>query len=225
MNQTTLLAILVGIVVGWFALGIIFNLRRGNAILRWMQTGLPLIGEKTTMRWLGTSVAEMVIAQAKKPFRHMTTLVVLVPRDVPWMWLFAWLQGRRDTIIFRGQLASTPCVDLELADPSSWTGRGGLQRAARLGWETETYQGLKLMAPPGSLDLARTTLASLEAPAHELSPRIWRLALRKDAPHLELHIPFPPQHTGEARQWFASLQKLAQIASSKQGSQEMSRKP
>jgi hypothetical protein len=215
MNSNTLLAILVGLVVGWFALGIIFNLRRGNAILRWMQTGLPLIGEKTTMRWLGTSVAEMVIAQAKKPFRQMTTLVVLVPRDVPWMWLFAWLQGRRDTLIFRGQLTSPPAVDLELADPSSWTGRSGLQQATRLGWETEPYQGLKLMAPRRSLDLARTTLESLDVSVHELSPRIWRLALRKGSPHLEIHIPFPPQRTGDARRWFASLQKLAQTASSK----------
>lgn len=215
MDQTTLLAILVGVVMGWFALGIIFNLRRGNAVMRWMQTGLPSIGEKTTMRWLGTSVAELVIAQAKKPFRQLVTMVVLTPRDVPWMWLFAWIQGRRDTLIFRGQLTTPPCVDLELADSSSWTGRSALQRAARSGWESEPYQGLKLMAPSGSLGLARETLAALESPAHELSPRLWRLALRKDTPHLEIHIPLPPKRSGDARQWFTSLQKLAQTASSK----------
>src|SRR3990172_3765450 len=75
--------------MGWFAAGVVWNIRRGNAVLRWMQDGLPRLGEKTTLRWLGTSVVELTIHRAKAPFRQVEVLLVLTPRDVPWLWLLA----------------------------------------------------------------------------------------------------------------------------------------
>ncbi len=173
-----------------------------------MQGGLPRIGERTTFRWLGTSVAELVIAHAKTPFRRLETLLVLSPRDVPWFWLLALVQGRRDTLIFRAHLTIAPRVDLELANPSIWTGRLALRQASQRGWESRDYQGLQLMAPPGLLNLAQSTLTSLSAPVEQLSPRFWRLSLRREGPHLEIHIPFPDTHK-DANQWFGNLQALA----------------
>ena len=37
----------------WFALGTQRNISKGNELLRWLQTGLPMLGRKATMRWLG----------------------------------------------------------------------------------------------------------------------------------------------------------------------------
>ncbi len=54
------LILALALVMGWFAVGIIWNIRRGNAVLRWLQTGLPRLGERTTLRWLGSSVVAMV---------------------------------------------------------------------------------------------------------------------------------------------------------------------
>jgi len=198
------------VIMGWFAFGIIYNLRRGEALLRWLQIGLPRIGERTTFRWLGSSVAEMVIAKAKNPFRRLETLVVLAPRDVPWMWLWALLRGRRDTLIFRAHLAVAPRLDLELADPTSWTGRTALNEVTKRGWESRAYEnGLQLMAPQGLLNLAGNTVASLNTQAEQLAPKFWRFSLRKEAPHLEIHIPFPNTQT-DARNWFDILHRLAQ---------------
>jgi hypothetical protein len=56
VNPQYLLVVAVAIVMGWFAFGVIYNLRRGDKLLKWMQTGLPRIGTRTTFRWLGTSV-------------------------------------------------------------------------------------------------------------------------------------------------------------------------
>jgi hypothetical protein len=198
----------VFVVMGWFAWGMIFNLRRGEKVLRWMQGGLPRIGERTTFRWLGTSVAELVIAHAKTPFRRLETLLVLSPRDVPWFWLLALVQGRRDTLIFRAHLSVAPRVDLDLADPTIWTGRMALRQATQRGWESGSYQGLQLMAPPGLLNLAQNTLSTLSVPGEQLASRFWRLSLRRNAPHLELHIPFPDTRQ-DANQWFAALQAFA----------------
>ena len=53
MSPNLALFILVVIfVVGGFALGTHRNVRRGHDAMRWVQDGLPLVGEKTTLRWL-----------------------------------------------------------------------------------------------------------------------------------------------------------------------------
>ena len=212
MDLKYFLVIAVLVVMGWFAVGIIYNLRRGDAILRWMQAGLPMIGERTTFRWLGTSVAELVIAQAKRPFRRMETLVVLTPRDVPWMWLWAALRGRRDTLIFRANLSTPPEVDLEFADPASWTGRVALQEAAKRGWDSQSYQGLQLMAPPGKGKQASTYLSDISEPGRRLASSYWRFSVRRGTPHLELHFAFPDQRS-DAKQFFEAFQRLAIVIS------------
>ena len=209
MNPQYLLIVLAIIIMGWFAFGVIYNLRSGDALLKWMQNGLPSIGQKTTFRWLGTSVAELVIAHAKKPFRRLETLLVLKPRDVFWMTILAAFQGREDIVIFRAQLTTAPLTDLELVDPRSWTGRGVLRQFTDRKWESKTYQGLQLMAPAGLLDLATQTLDRLTIPMQALSDRYVRFSLRRDAPNLELHVPFPAYRSSDATHYFQALRDLA----------------
>jgi hypothetical protein len=199
--------------MGWFAFGVIYNLRSGDALLKWMQSGLPSIGQKTTFRWLGTSVAELVIAHAKKPFRRLETLLVLKPRDVFWMTILASVQGREDIVIFRAQLTTAPLTDLELVDPKSWTGRAVLRQFTDRKWESKTYQGLQLMAPAGLLDLATQTLDRLTVPMQKLSDRYVRFGLRRDAPNLEVHVPFPAYRTADASHYFQALRDLAHAIS------------
>ena len=208
MNSQYIVIVAVAVFMGWFALGMIYNLRRGDAILKWMQDGLPLIGQRTSFRWLGSSVAEMSIARAKRPFQRLDTLLVLKPRDVFWMMLIALWQGRDDVLIFRAFLSTPPLLDVEVADPKSWSGRTSLRQAARRGWESMDYHGLRLMAPKGLLTLAATTVDGLAVPVQALSARYMRLSLRKTAPNLELHIPFPDARGTDARTYFQSLADL-----------------
>jgi hypothetical protein len=194
--------------MGWFAFGMIYNLRRGDKILKWMQDGLSLIGQRTSFRWLGSSVAEMSISKAKRPFQRLDTLLVLKPRDVFWMTLIALAQGRDDVLIFRSYLSTPPLLDLELADPKDWSGRNALRQAAQRGWETTEFQGLRLMAPKGLLELAAKTLQQLGAPMQALSARYVRFSLRKTAPNLVVHVPFPDPRSMDARAYFQALSEL-----------------
>lgn len=209
MNPQYILVFAIFIFMGWFAFGVIYNLRRGEALLKWMQTGLPRIGERTTFRWLGTSVAELVIAHAKSPFRRLETLLVLKPRDVFWMTILAAIQGRDDIVIFRAHLSTPPLLDLELADSKTWSGRASLRQLSQRGWESRPYQNLQLMAPKGLLDLAALTVEKLAIPMQGLSPRYVRLSLRKDVPNFEIHIPFPDHRNAEATSYFEALRSLA----------------
>src|SRR3990172_3077995 len=145
------LLVLVFLVMGWFAVGIIWNIRRGSAILRWMQGGLPKLGEKTTLRWLGTSVVEMSIQRAKPPFRQVQVLLVLTPRDVPWLWLLAASRGRKDTLIVRGQLATAPRLEYEVASAQSWTGQRSIAEARSRRWGEQVEGDHVFLAPTPSL--------------------------------------------------------------------------
>ncbi|HEX9838813.1 MAG TPA: hypothetical protein VGA72_05675 [Anaerolineales bacterium] len=209
MNPQYILIIVAIIIMGWFAFGVIYNLRRGDALLKWMQSGLPGIGQRTTFRWLGTSVAELVIAHAKKPFRRLETLLVLKPRDVFWMTIAAYIQGREDIIIFRAHLHTAPLVDLELVDPKTWSGRNAFKQVVDRKWESKAYQDMQLLAPRGLLNLATTVLDKLTVPMQKLSPRYARLSLRRDTPNLELHVPFPAYRTSDAAHYFDALRELA----------------
>jgi hypothetical protein len=215
VNPQYILVAAVIVFMGWFAIGVVYNLRRGDALLKWMQNGLPSIGQKTTFRWLGTSVAELVIAHAKKPFRRLETLLVLRPRDVFWMTILAYVQGREDIVIFRGQLTTAPPVDLELVDPKSWSGRGVLNQLADRKWESQSYQDLHLLAPAGLLDLATQTLDRLTVPMQKLSAHYVRFSLRREASqsHFEVHVPFPAYRTLDAKQYFEALRALARLVS------------
>ena len=213
MNSQTIVIVAVAVFMGWFAIGMIYNLRRGDKILKWMQDGLPLIGQRTTFRWLGTSVAEMGIAKAKRPFQRMDVLLVLKPRDVFWMTIIAFFQGRDDVLIFRAYLNTPPLLDLELADPKTWSGRTALNQVSARGWESADYHGLRLMAPKGLLNLAATTFDQLAVPMQSLSPRYIRFSLRKTVPNFEIHVPFPNPRAADAKAYFQSLSNLGRAVS------------
>lgn len=191
MTPTTAVMLFLAVVMGWFAAGSIWNVRKGKAVLHWMQSGLPLIGERTTVRWLGTTGVEMSIAKAKKPFDQATLVIFLEPRDVPWIWGPARARGRRDTLILRAQLGRAPAVDLELLDMASWSGRDAGSRVESEQWSVREPAG------PGDLHLFyRTDSAvalgdALLALARGAGMSVRRLSVRRGEPHLQIHLDLP----------------------------------
>ena len=101
--MTLPITVLALALLAWFMAGTIWNVRRGRELMRWMQGGLPLLGQRTTVRWLGSTAVEMVIRQARPPFQEATVLIFLEPRDVPWMWALSRRRGRRDPVSLRGR--------------------------------------------------------------------------------------------------------------------------
>jgi hypothetical protein len=100
-------------------------------------------------------------------------------------------------------------VDLELADPKTWSGRAAIKQLTERKWDNKTYQGLQLLAPKGLLDLATTVLDKLALPMQKLSPRYARFSLRRENPNLELHVPFPAYRSSEPAHYFQALRELA----------------
>jgi hypothetical protein len=205
-----ILIVLVAVVMGWFALGVVWNIRRGNAVLKWMQTGLPRLGEKTTLRWLGSSAVELSIAKARPPFRRVDLLLVLEPRDVPWFWLLTRLRGRRDMLIVRGQLTTAPQFEYDLLAPGSWSERETVGRGEARQWETEALGDARFRAPAPTRSLSRQLAPGALGAARKVQPIVWRLSSRRESPQLELHVPLPNPRQADATQFFNALRALAE---------------
>jgi hypothetical protein len=199
--MTGLVGALAVVLVAWFAAGTIWNVRRGGAVMRWMQDGLARLGARSTVRWLGSSVVEMKIAEAQPPFAGATLVIFLEPRDLPW-WPLSRLRGRRDTLIVRGMLCAIPSFELEILDASSWSGREALERIPR---EWPGREDLLHVRGESSAAIGRA--GALLARAGGLQVR--RLSVRRTEPHFQLHVALPDRAM-TAREFFDIVRAVAE---------------
>ena len=204
-----ILAVLV--FMGWFLVGTQWNVRKGDTVLKWLRQGLPLIGERTTMRWLGSSVVELKIAKAKDPFRTAETLVVFEPRDVMFIWALARLRGRRDTLIFRAQLRSTPTFEMEVFDPKGWTTHVHERALKGKGWtKIQLPADQPLLAYcSGDSNPGAKPLIDL---ASRAGGRLVRLSVHRAVPNLEVHWLLPETKSYTARELFVKLRQIGDDA-------------
>ncbi len=204
--ELSLFIVVVLLVVGWFAVGTHLNVRKGESVLTWLQDGLPLLGEKTTLRWLGSSAVELKIENAKAPFHNAQVLVLLEPRDVPLIWWFSRLRGRRDLFIFRGELRANPRREFEAFAPAAWSAQAAARRV-------KTDQWSEVTAPPGLAAFASQTStdpssAIQAASLNGCSPVL--LAVRRSEPNLEIQWELDRLRRHTSREVAEAIQRAAQ---------------
>lgn len=197
--------------MAWFAIGSAWNVRKGKATMRWMQDGLPRVGERTTVRWLGTNSVEMVLQKAKPPFEQVTLVIFLEPRDVPWIWGITRARGRRDTLIIRARLSREPLEDLEVLDRASWSGRDALRRLASEQWSVREPEGQDRLSTFSRSDTAAALGDTLLGLARGAGIIVRRLSVRRVEPHLQLHMDLPAASVS-APELFKTLRAVGQRA-------------
>lgn len=172
--------------------------------MRWMQDGLPLIGERTTVRWLGSSAVEMVIREGKQPFANVTLVIFMEARDTPWMWALGRLRGRCDLLIIRGVLKRAPHCECEVLEAGSWSAREAEGRVPR-DWAREDKGPLVICAPEAD---ARALATALLRQAGDAGLAIKRLSVRHGEPHFQVHIRLPAD-AEPADSFFTAVRELA----------------
>ncbi len=203
--ELSIFVLLVVVFVGWFALGTHANVRKGHRFLEWLQDGLPLLGEKTTLHWLGSSVVQLKIENAREPFRRAEVLVVLEPRDVPLIWLFSRLQGRCDLLIVRTELRTQPKLQLEILAAKAWSGRAVAQEIAQLNWPLQSAaagQPFQIYSPTPA------NAGELIAEAARCGLPLLRIGVRKNNNGLEIHWRLPARPNSTSRAVFEAVQRV-----------------
>ncbi len=210
--MTEAILALVVVLLGFFAVGSAMNVRRGNAAMKWLQGGLKQIGDKATVRWLGTTAVQLGLEKAKDPFEEAAVVIFLSPRDLPWLWVLSRARGRRDTLILRARLARPPAEDVELLDRESWSGRDVLRHMKDERWSVRQPAG------PGSLsafykyEKAVAKGDALWETAQAIGATVRRLSARRQEPHLTLHVDLPAA-SADAAGFFRTVRALGELAS------------
>ncbi len=202
---------LVMVVLLWFALGTQLNIRKADRAMKWLQSGLPLLGPRTTLRWLGSSVAELKIVDPRTPCRAAMAMIVLEPRDLSAIWALSRGRGRRDFLLLRLDLNRAPRFRADLIDPRAWTARDRRSDDAPFAHQdtwTDATGTTVAVRSDGAADLSR-----LRAAWDQLSGSsggAWRISVRQLVPHVEVHCLFPSLETGDARRLLSAVRELAE---------------
>jgi hypothetical protein len=204
---------LVVLVLGWFGVGSAVNVRRGNAALKWLQGGLKLLGEKATVRWIGTTAVQLGLTNARAPFEEAVVVIFLEPRDLPWLWALSRFRGRRDTLILRGKLAKPPVEDVELLDRGSWSGRDALRGMKDERWSVREPAAPLSLATFYKYESALAKGDALFELARAAGATVRRLSVRRSEPHLTLHVDLPAA-SADAAGFFQTVRALGELASS-----------
>jgi hypothetical protein len=205
--ELAIFVVVVIAIVGWFALGTHINVRKGHRFLEWLQEGLPLVGEKTTLRWLGSSVVHLQIEKAREPFRRVEVLIVLEPRDVPPLWLLSRLRGRRDLLIVRTELRTVPKLQIEILDRQAWSTRAVDREVRQQQWQPVPSSNLPFQV------YALTPVANPAAlidEAGQAGLTLVRVGVRRTNNSLEMQWLLPSQPVSAARAVFEAVQRVAE---------------
>jgi hypothetical protein len=195
---------LILVVMLWFALGTQRNIRKGNQLLVWLQGGLPMLGPRTTLRWLGSSAVELGIVDPAAPFRDATIVVVLEPRDVSVLWAYARSRGRRDFIIVRANLTRAPRFSMDVQDPRGWTSGSDPVDGD---WQVRDWpDDCVAHVGPGADEAA---VASTWKQLTNATGGVWRLTIQPVVPHLEVHFRPPAPGAVAADRVLTPIRELA----------------
>ena len=205
-----LLIAAMAVVLLWFTFGTQVNIRRGNRLLQWLQDGLPALGPTTTVRWLGSSVAELKIVTPSHPFREALVLVVLEPRDLGALWALARSRGRRDFLVLRLSLVRSPLHRVDAVDPRAWTAShladSGDVPERLTSWTDASGTPIELRHDP---DVEAAEIEQLWDRMGRVSGGAWRISIRPTVPHLEFHLIPPDPDRSSSRELLQEVREIA----------------
>ena len=204
-----LVALLALAFTAWFFIGAQWNVKRAHAGLRWLRDGLPLLGARTSMSWMGTTRVTLVMNAANEPFKSVELLLLMEPRDVIPLWALAHARGRRDSFIFRGDLRRHDRVEFNLLDEKSWSGQEALKHATPKEWSQTTLPDGILLTAEGTdaARVARQMLANLGP----LARHVRRVSVRRTAPHVEIHMVTPWLSGMSSTEIFATIKNAVKL--------------
>ena len=136
-----LLAVLViaGFFIVWYFAGGGMNRRLARRLANELRDSLLALGGTSRVQPFGSTAFRMTTEGANPPFRDLSVVVTLEPREMPINWALAHAQGRRDIAVLEASLRQTPRIGFELVDPAT---RIGKRRArAKTSWSSMSLAG------------------------------------------------------------------------------------
>ncbi len=178
------------ILVAWYWAGNELMRRRAHRLALWSKRVIDPLGGTQTIRWLGGQAFRLEVEGAEAPFRSLSLTGLVESWDVPMVWAWNRLHGRRDMVLLQASLNQQPMWGLEVFRAGTLLASDARLFARQEGWP-EAPLGDLIVAAPGDAprQLASELLGLIDVERY----RLVRLAVRRQGHHvtLALNVPDP----------------------------------
>jgi hypothetical protein len=176
------------VLVAWYWAGNELMRRRAHRLALWSKRVIDPLGGKQTIRWLGGQAFRLEVEGAQAPFRSVALTGLVESWDVPVVWAWNRLHGRRDMVLLQASLRQQPVWGLEVYRTGTLLAGDARLFARQEGWAETALAEFTLAAggdPPQKLAADLVGLLDAER------ARLTRLAVRRQGHHLTLALNVP----------------------------------
>jgi len=176
------------VLVAWYWAGNELMRRRAHRLALWSKRVIDPLGGTQTIRWLGGQAFRLEVEGARAPFRSLAVTGLVESWDVPVVWAWNRLHGRRDMVLLQASLRQQPLWGLELFRAGTLLAGDARLFARQEGWPESPLGEFTLAAggdPPQKLAADLVGLLDAER------ARLTRLAVRRQGHHLTLALNVP----------------------------------
>lgn len=205
-----LVVALSAIFIAWFAVGNEINRRRISHIMRWLWQGLQPYMGKASYRMLGTNAFHFNVLEARHPFSAIVVAVLLESRDMPTVWIMNRVRGRTDLALVKCELVRRPIWGMEAFRRGNVLTGEAITRARNEGWTVDHRPDEALWVAHGGGKAAELSEKLLDA-LGEFRPRLLRMSVMRQSPHLQVALSLVGYQALDARLVFATIERLAKV--------------
>jgi hypothetical protein len=176
------------LLIAWYVAGNELMRRRAHRLALWSKRAIDPLGGKQSIRWLGGQAFRLEAEGTQAPFRSLIVTGLVESWDVPMVWAWNRLHGRRDMVLFQATLRAQPLWGLEVYRPGALLAGDARHLARQEGWAESPLDELTVAAagePP------RRLAAELVQVLDAQRARLVRLAVRRQGSHLTLALNVP----------------------------------
>jgi hypothetical protein len=192
----------------WYVVGWQMNRRRGRRLLEWTVQGLRAFDGQITVSRLGTSGFQVNMTKAQPPFKRIEATILLESRELLLLWIFHLLRGEGDYLVFKSTLRASPRGEVEMVKKRGRLAGKVLKSLHEKAWTRRETDGGLVIACRGKQGQQQAD--AISHLVEDLSPRLLRLSLSKNPPHLLVSLSLAGLDEQSAPLLLSSLQDLAQ---------------
>ena len=196
-----------GLLVLWYLAGNELMRRRAHRLAQWTKRVLDPLGGKQTIQWLGGQAFRLELTDPPAPFSSLTMTGLVESWDVPMVWPWNRLHGRRDMILLQATLQTRPRWGFEVYRPGTLLAGDSRHLARQEGWSETSLDELSIAAAGDPPRLLATELLDVVSSERR---RLVRLAVRRQGPHLTLALNVPDPKRFDADDARRLAQRLAE---------------
>jgi hypothetical protein len=202
------------LLIGWYWAGNELMRRRAHRLALWSRRVIEPLGGTPKILWLSGQAFRLEVDGPRAPFRDVRMTGLVESWDVPFVWAWNRLHGRRDIVLLQASLRHQPMWGFEVYRPRSLLSGDAQHLARQEGWpETSLDETRDLQVAAGG-DPPRHLAVQLVALLGAERSRLLRLALRRQGHHLTLALTVPDPSRFEPDSLSRLTQRLAERVAS-----------